>query len=227
MREAAGSGSGSRTRLLQSLQASSMGSRHDLTRGWTACSELTVTLVESEDSRRLNHQYTATYCRCRWFHQAANLDSGIGDEKNHLSTLSSIGAGSKFSPFGMFLSWLGSTRSGELEFVTLALFRMSASNVHESGETTRYFLLALVVHLQVDVTRLLLSGDQPLPSITALPDDLQRILAVFALATESKLILWLSIWDLVGAEPFVLRSQQAWQMSLGVFNIIEFGSRGH
>ena len=91
----------------------------------------------------------------------------------------------------MFLSWLGSTRSGELEFVTLALFRMSASNVHESGATTtRYFLL---VHLQADVIRLLLLGDQPLPSITALPDDLQRILAVLALAAESKLILWLSI----------------------------------
>jgi hypothetical protein len=148
--------------------------------------------------------------------------------KNHLSTLPSIGAGSKFSPFGMFLSWLGSTRSGELEFVTLALFRMSASNVHESGATTtRYFLLALVVHLQVDVTRLLLPGDQPLPSITALPDDLQRILAVLALAAESKLILRLSIWDLVGAEPFIRRSHQAWRMSLGVFNIIEFGSRGH
>ena len=141
--------------------------------------------------------------------------------KNHLSTLPSIGVGRKFSPFGMFLSWLGSTRSGELEFVTLALFRMSASNVHESGATTtRYFLLALVIHLQADVTRLLLPGDQPLPSITVFPDDLQHILAGLALAAESKLILWLSIWDLVDAEPFVRRSQPTWQMSLDVFNIV-------
>lgn len=41
--------------------------------------------------------------------------------KNHLSTLPSIGAGGRFSPLGMLASWAGSTRSVELDTVTLAL----------------------------------------------------------------------------------------------------------
>lgn len=32
-----------------------------------------------------------------------------------------MGAGGRFSPLGMFLNWLWSTRSGEFWFVTLAL----------------------------------------------------------------------------------------------------------
>lgn len=45
--------------------------------------------------------------------------------KNHLSMLGSIGAGALLSPDGM-LSWLGSTRSGELLTVVLVLYVVSS-----------------------------------------------------------------------------------------------------
>ena len=76
--------------------------------------------------------------------------------------------------------------------------------------TARDSLLILVINIQADIARLLLPSNHPVPSITALSDDLKRILAVLALSAESELVLWLSIWDLVDAEPFVRRSQQAW-----------------
>lgn len=81
------------------------------------------------------------------------------------------------------------------------------------------------VHLQANITRLLLPGDHPLPGITAFSDHLKRVFPVLALAAESELVLRLPIWDLVNAEPLVRRSQQAWQVSLHVFNVIELRSQ--
>lgn len=46
-------------------------------------------------------------------------------------------------------------------------------------------------------------------------------LLVLALSSESKLVLWLSIWDFVDSEPLICSSQETWKMSLNVFNVIE------
>ena len=81
------------------------------------------------------------------------------------------------------------------------------------------------VHLQANIARLLLPSDHPLPGITAFSDHLKRVFPVLALAAESKLVLRLSIWNLVDAEPLVRRSQQAWQVSLHVFDVIELRSQ--
>lgn len=51
------------------------------------------------------------------------------------------------------------------------------------------------------------------------------VLLVLAFARESKLILWLSVWDLVDTEPFVGCPQQTRQMSLDIFDVIELGGQ--
>jgi hypothetical protein len=50
-------------------------------------------------------------------------------------------------------------------------------------------------------------------------------LLVFALPGESKLVLWLSIWDFVDTEPFISSPQKTWQVSLDVFDIIKLGGQ--
>lgn len=54
-----------------------------------------------------------------------------------------------------------------------------------------------------DATLVRLPGDQSLPSITALSNNLLGVFLVLAFTTESELVLWLAIWDLVDSEPFV------------------------
>lgn len=44
---------------------------------------------------------------------------------------------------------------------------------------------------------------------------------VLALAGESELVLWLSVWDLVDAEPLIGRSQKTWQVALDILDIVE------
>src|SRR4051794_20492374 len=51
------------------------------------------------------------------------------------------------------------------------------------------------------------------------------LLLVLALTSESKLVLWLSIWDFVDSEPLICSSQQTWQVSLDILNIVELGSQ--
>jgi hypothetical protein len=81
------------------------------------------------------------------------------------------------------------------------------------------------IHSQANITRLLLPGDQPLPGITAFSDHLKRVFPVLALAAESELVLRLSIWNLVNAEPLVRRSEQARQVPLDIFDVIELRSQ--
>ena len=52
-----------------------------------------------------------------------------------------------------------------------------------------------------------------------------NILLVLALSSESKLVLWLSIWDFVDTEPFISSPQKTWQVSLDVFDIIKLGGQ--
>ena len=49
----------------------------------------------------------------------------------------------------------------------------------------------------------------------------ENILLVLALSSESKLVLWLSIWDLVDSEPFICSPQKTRKVSLNILNIIE------
>ena len=44
---------------------------------------------------------------------------------------------------------------------------------------------------------------------------------VLALAGESELVLWLSIWNLVNAEPLIGRSQETWEVALDILDIVE------
>jgi len=39
------------------------------------------------------------------------------------------------------------------------------------------------------------------------------------------LVLWLSVWDLVDTEPLIGSSQQTWEVSLDILNIIELRSQ--
>lgn len=87
--------------------------------------------------------------------------------KNHLSTLPSIGAGARFSPLGMLESLLWSTRSGEFSLVTLALV--------EYVSTAKVNLLIFHGNLQADIAAGALAGDELLPSVGALTDDLSGI----------------------------------------------------
>lgn len=67
--------------------------------------------------------------------------------------------------------------------------------------------------------------DQLIPSLGALSDDLVGVLFVLTLAREGKLVLWLTVRDFVNSEPLVSGSQQAWQVSLDIFNIMQLGGQ--
>ena len=74
---------------------------------------------------------------------------------------------------------------------------------------------------QAEIASLGLARDESVPGIAALPDDLERVLAVLALAAERELVLWLSVWDLVDAEPFIRRAEEAWQVALNVLDVVQ------
>jgi hypothetical protein len=78
---------------------------------------------------------------------------------------------------------------------------------------------------KADSARLGLASDQALPSIAALVNDLLGILLVLALATECELVLGLSIWDLVDAEPLVGGAQKTRQMTLDILDVVELGGK--
>lgn len=97
-------------------------------------------------------------------------------------------------------------------------------------------------NLRRDVTWLGLASDELLPSLSTLADNISGVpvtalashtksklgpnpLLVFALASESKLVLWLSVWDFVDTEPFIGGSQQTRKVSLNILNIIELGGQ--
>lgn len=70
-----------------------------------------------------------------------------------------------------------------------------------------------------------LAGDELLPCLGALTDNIHGVLLVLALAGESKLVLWLSVWDLVDAEPLVCGSQETWKVALNILNIVELAGK--
>ena len=56
-------------------------------------------------------------------------------------------------------------------------------------------------------------------------NDFHGVLLVLGFTGEGKLVLWLSIWNLVDSKPFIGSSDQSWQMSFNIFDVIEFGSQ--
>jgi len=78
---------------------------------------------------------------------------------------------------------------------------------------------------QVNISSLGLAPDQFLPRIAALSDDFLGVFLVLAFTAEGKLVLWLSVWDLVDSEPLVGSSEKTWEVSLNVLDIVELGSQ--
>jgi len=76
-----------------------------------------------------------------------------------------------------------------------------------------------------NVTSSGLAGDELLPSIGTLVDDIGGVLLVLALAGESELVLGLAVGDLVDAEPLVGGAQKAGQVTLNVLNVVELSGK--
>lgn len=70
-----------------------------------------------------------------------------------------------------------------------------------------------------------LAGDETLPSLGALTDNIHGVLPILALASESKLVLGLAVGDLVDAEPLIGGSEKTRQVALDVLNVVEFRSK--
>lgn len=64
-------------------------------------------------------------------------------------------------------------------------------------------------NLQADLASGGLAGNELLPGIGTLVDDIHGVLLVLALAGESELVLGLAVGDLVDAEPLVGGAQEA------------------
>lgn len=80
-------------------------------------------------------------------------------------------------------------------------------------------------NLQADLAGGRLAGDELLPCIGTLVDDIHGVLLVLALAGESELVLGLAVGDLVDAEPLVGGTQEAREVALDVLNIVELGGQ--
>lgn len=74
---------------------------------------------------------------------------------------------------------------------------------------------------KVDVTGGGLAGDELLPGIGTLVDDLLGVLLVLALAGEGELVLGLSVGDLVDAEPLVGGTQETGKVTLDILNVVQ------
>lgn len=70
-----------------------------------------------------------------------------------------------------------------------------------------------------------LAGDETLPSLGALTDNIHGVLPILALASESKLVLGLAVGDLVDTEPLIGGSEKTRQVALDVLNVVEFRSK--
>lgn len=77
--------------------------------------------------------------------------------------------------------------------------------------------------LKFDVTSVGLTGDQTTPRFVALMDDLRSITAILGLAREGKLVLRLTVRDLVDTEPLVRGTDQTREMLFDVLDVIQLG----
>lgn len=125
--------------------------------------------------------------------------------------LGSIGAGALSSPFGIF-KLFGSARSALCGTVTFVLYIYVSIHICSRQ---------LNKDLQRDFTRLRLARDQLLPCFGALSHNLHCVFLVLALAGEGKLVLWLSVGDLVNPEPLVCCPQQSRQVSFHILDVVQ------
>jgi hypothetical protein len=70
-----------------------------------------------------------------------------------------------------------------------------------------------------------LSGNQLLPGLSALTDNIHGVLAVLALSRESELVLRLSVRDLVDTEPLIGGTKKSGKVTLNILNVVELGSK--
>jgi len=81
----------------------------------------------------------------------------------------------------------------------------------------------------LDIIGLSLGGDvtldQTLPSLMGLLDDVGGVLLVLGLTREGKLVLGLSIGDLVNAEPLVGGTDESGQVTLDILDIVELAGK--
>lgn len=130
----------------------------------------------------------------------------------------SIGAGVLSSCWGM-LREEGSTRSLLWGTAVLVLESLLA------GVRGRWWIFMFFnSDLQVDVTLGGLAGDELLPGLGALTDNVHGVLLVLALAGEGELVLGLSVGDFVDAEPLVGGAEKAGEVTLDVLDVVEAGS---
>jgi len=80
-------------------------------------------------------------------------------------------------------------------------------------------------HVRRDTAGWGLAGDQPLPGLGTLVDDVHGVLLVLALAGEGELVLGLSVGDLVDTEPLVGGTQEAGQVTLDILDVVELGGQ--
>lgn len=90
--------------------------------------------------------------------------------KNHLSIELSIFSGRRSSLGGRGGSWSGETRLGEWPTVRLVLVRLVSKACPTAGEPS--------LNLRRDVTGLDLAGNEPVPGLGALPDDVHGVTSV-------------------------------------------------
>lgn len=74
---------------------------------------------------------------------------------------------------------------------------------------------------QVDFTLWSLARDELLPRLGALANNLHGVFPVLALAGEGELVLWLSVWDLVDAEPLIGRAEETREVTLNILNVVQ------
>jgi hypothetical protein len=71
-----------------------------------------------------------------------------------------------------------------------------------------------------------LAGNELLPSLGALTDNVHGVLLVLALAGEGELVLGLAIGNLIDAEPLVGGTEKAGQVTLDILDVVELGGQG-
>lgn len=124
-------------------------------------------------------------------------------------------------------AWINWSRSlvvtswdAELAGVSLVL-RVTDSGVGARQPSVMIFMLHCFFNSQRNLALVGLASDELLPGLGALPDDIHGVLLVLALAGEGKLVLWLSVWDLVDAEPLVGGAEETWQVALDILNVVQ------
>ena len=74
---------------------------------------------------------------------------------------------------------------------------------------------------EADFTGSGLAGDELLPGIGTLVDDILGVLLVLALAGEGELVLGLAVGDLVDTEPLVGGTHETGQVALNILNVVK------